>query len=225
MELVNRCAEIRHKFNLLKNLKAIEDKKLQSAKDERDSVVLDIETLEGTQNLLATLTRILVDREIKPIQDFVTFGLKKVFSDLDLEFKIEKKETASGTNYEFVLRNGDIEDTIDDSFGGSVEEIASLMLRLIMLQRLRKAPFLAMDEFFTGVDSRHRLNLINLLQILCTKAGFDIFLITHQEDFINGANKVLQAFSTEDGLKIKEVKMHEDSKRDHSEAQKVPQTA
>lgn len=200
-----RLSNLKAQMTLIKNMKLMEEKKLGIIQEQIQTLGDKFSDLSKTQDLLQNLTRTLIDRELKPIQDFVTFGLKKVFPDKDLEFKIDKSEASTGTRYDFVLRDGDVEDSLDDSFGGSVEEVCSLMLRLVVLRRLGKMPFLAMDEFFTGIDSRHRTNLINLLQTLCEKSGFDILLITHVTDFIHGAHKVLQAYPTLDGLKIKEV--------------------
>jgi hypothetical protein len=221
MDIYTRYSSLRNKLELLDNLKRVEEKKLSDTLSEKDKLLEDIDILEDTQQLLSVLTKLLIDREIKPIQDFVTFGLRKVFVGKDLEFKIEKRETSSGISYDLILRDGLIEDTISDSFGGSVEEVASLMLRLIMLQRLGKVPFLAMDEFFTGVDVKHRSNLIGLLRVLCEKAGFNIFLITHQEDFISGAHTILEAYPTEEGLKIKEVKSDAICQGDYIQEKKV----
>lgn len=206
-DLKHRLSDIKSFISFLENSKKIEDSKLSKIEDNLKFSLSELDTLEKTQELLSNLTKLLIDRELKPIEDFVTFGLKKVFVDRDLSLRIEKSETSTGTKYEFILRDGDIEAPISDNFGGSVEEVISLMLRLMVLQRLGKAKFLALDEFFTGVDSRHRPNLINLLRILCEKAGFDIFLITHQEDFINGAHTVLQAYTTVNGMSIKEISM------------------
>lgn len=189
----------------LKQTEAIQKSKHTQIETELKTAQDRYNLLSQTQGLLRELTNILIEKEIKPLQDFVTYGLRNVFSDRDLEFSIVRKDTGSGTKYEFWLRDGEIEAPIDNNFGGSVLEVCSLMLRLMVIKRLNKALFIALDEFFTGVDSRHRLNLIQLLKALCDKGGFDILLITHQDEYIQGSDKVLKAYRTVDGLKIKEV--------------------
>lgn len=203
--MYSRVASLKNSASVLTQSRAIQqsrhDKLLLELATKQD----DRSTLEQTQALLRELTNILIEKEIKPIQEFVTYGIQNVFSDRDLEFSIVRKDTGTNTKYEFWLRDGLIEAPIDNNFGGSVLEVCSLMLRLMVIKRLKKATVLFMDEFFTGVDSRHRINLIQLLRTLCSKAEFDILLITHQDDFVTGADKVLKAYRTQDGLKIKEV--------------------
>jgi DNA repair exonuclease SbcCD ATPase subunit len=202
--LKDRVQELSRNVNVASQLQRMERRKLAEVQGDLSKAQANTKQLEQVQSLFAQMTQILIDNEIKPIQSFVTNGLNKVFPDRDLAFKINQKEVSSGVQYEFVLQDGDIEANISDNFGGSVLEVSSLMLRLFVIKRLNKAQFIAFDEFFTGIDARHRINLIQCLKNLCSELGFDIFLITHQEDFVNGADLVLQAYRTLDGLKIKE---------------------
>lgn len=204
----DKIAAIKTDIQVLYSTKKAEEGKLKKIRQHKEETSLEKKELETTQELLQNVTKILIDKELKPIEDFVTYGLKQVFVDRDLSLKIERSDTPAGVKYNFILRDGEFEAPVSDNFGGSVEEVVSLMLRLMVIHRLGKAKFLAMDEFFTGVDARHRPNLINLLKVLCENGDFDIFLITHQEDFIAGAHTVLQAYATIDGLRVtpKEVK-------------------
>lgn len=199
-----KVLEIGSFLKTLSATKKAEFKKLEKIEDSLAEKKKEKTVLEETLELLNNMTRLLIDRELRPIEEFVTYGLKQVFIDKDLSLRIDRVETPSGFKYDFIIKDGDIEAPVSDNFGGSVEEVVSLMLRLMVIHRLGKAKFLAMDEFFTGVDARHRPNLINLLKVLCNKAGFDIFLITHQEDFISGADTVLQAYPTLEGLQVRE---------------------
>lgn len=216
----DRVREVLNKVSTLKNMHRMEEKKLQTLINERTELESTVRVLEGVQDLFKRLTQTLIDQEIKPLQDFVTFGLKKVFFDRDLEFTVFRKETAKGQDYSFLLKDGDIEAPLKDSFGGSILEVISLMLRICVIKRLEKRCFICFDEFFTGISSKYRGNLSSLLSVICEKSEFDIFMITHEEGFTEVADNVLYAHRTKNGFKIKE-REREKQTRSGSEAPQV----
>lgn len=203
MITADQVTNLRQRVNTLVGLRKIEQKKLAQARVEYEEALKQSHDLEQTQSLLKALLQYALDRDIRPIEDFVNYGISKVFTDRDLYFSIRHKEVASGIEYQFWLKEGTRDEVIADNVGGSVIQLISFLLRVLTILRLDLVPFIVLDEFFTGVDADYRGNLIMLLQELCHQFNFDILLITHITDFSANSDMILRAYSSKRGFKVR----------------------
>ena len=199
---MNSVASYRLELNSLKALHKQQQHTFAKLSNEVDVLVKEVEELYQTQDLLKELLNKLVEKNIAPFQDFITYALRTVFPGRDMTFLIQRKETASGTAYNFLLKEGEVEAPVVGNFGYSVTQIVSFMLRLVVIKKLNKAPVLFLDEFFTGISSVRKPYLFELLKTLVKDSGFKILLITHIDEFLSEADLVLKAVATEKGLKI-----------------------
>lgn len=209
---------IRSKFENLKAIYESEKKKNREIATELAALQEKYNTLNKSQALIRQVIQTLVDKELKPVSEFVTYSLRKVFYDLDLTFSIQRKDTPKGFTYDFYLKNGLFEAEMDDNFGGSVFELIAFVLRLITIRKKKRQHVIVLDEYFKGIGVKYRANLIELLGVLCSTCDFDILLITHDMAFSEGADNVLQAYLTQEGLKVREIAK---SKRDTPKAEEV----
>ena len=200
----SRLASLTFEFNSLKVLREQKKESLLKLQSEKATLDSSIALHEKTQDLLRNLLQRCLSQEVKPIEDFCTYGLRQVFFDKDLGFKIVHKETSSDVKFEFRVLDGGRDLPIVDSVGGSVLEVASFMLRIMLIMRLDKARFIFMDEFFTGMGEEYIPSLMELLRLLAHKFNFTIVLITHDKDYISGADKVFQVYTGNGSLQIKE---------------------
>lgn len=201
-DLVELGQELKSLRRLLDN----KEKTLAKLKQEQASLQKDYALLEKTQDLLRNLLQRCLTQEIKPIEEFCTYGLKQVFFDRDLAFKVVHKESASDVNFEFKILDGlDLELPVEDSVGGSVLEVTSFMLRVLLIMRLNKERFIFMDEFFTGMGSDYRPALMQLMKLLAHRFNFVLVLVTHETDFQSGADKIINVFTANNSLHVKEI--------------------
>jgi|SRR5579863_5286337 len=182
--------------------KAVLEKEISQLKS--DNVIL-VQTTEVLKKLLDDL---LIEN-VKEIEDLVTRGLKAVFRDQDLAFKAIPGEWGGKLAIEFQTEERHVTgDT--EAFGGSVAAIESFLLRLLVMRKLGLAPYLFLDESFAPVGTKYVENTARLCKLLAQQFGINIFLITHQDQFLEHADIGYRGMSEEKNerkvLKLKQIR-------------------
>ena len=163
----------------------------------------EISLLEKVSSLFKYLLDVLLDKKKQEIQNLVTYGLKTVFTDLDLKFHIdiEPKNNAVATKFR-TEQVGVADGDVLESFGGGIANIQSFLLRIITLYQTKLSPYLFLDEAFSHLSDEYVENCSLLLNNLCKKLGLTLFVITHKELMLNNADKVYRAFSKDNKLSV-----------------------
>jgi DNA repair exonuclease SbcCD ATPase subunit len=173
-----------------------------------------IEQLEKDKTLLVKAVG-LIDRCIQvlsanglgTIESVTTAGLRLVFDDPSLGLIIEKKEGVRGISYGLLVRGKDpsgheVIGPPSETFGGGVSNVASFLLRVLLIKRFKLAKFLAVDESFNNVNgAQNKRNVSELLHKLCSDHGFTIFLVTGEELLTSAADHAYEV-SVEDGVPV-----------------------
>lgn len=131
------------------------------------------------------------------IEELVTRGLQTIFNDT-ITFHIVQTTKAKTANVEFILRthmsNGDTLDTsVMDARGGGYAAVVGFLLRLVvMLLRGGKNQenIIVLDETFSHVSAEYLDSLGEFIREIVDKTGIQIFMVTHQEEFREYADKV-----------------------------------
>ena len=127
------------------------------------------------------------------IESVTTAGLRLAFDDPSLGLIVEKKEGVRGISYGLLIRQGDVIGPPSETFGGGVGNVASFLLRVLMIKRFKLAKFLAVDESFNNVNgAKNKQNVSELLHKLCTDHGFTIFLVTGEELLTSAADRAYE---------------------------------
>ena len=181
----------------------------------RDSVLKDLQTVETelseltARNLLllkvAELFRMLLDRmvsdRVRAIEALVTEGLQAIFHDQQLVFESEIGVKYNKTSVEFFFKQGTGDTAIVgaplDAFGGGPSSVASLLLRIMALLRLGKAPLLVLDETLAAVSEEYVEATGRFLSQLAQTVGVDVLLVTHKSAFLDQARRSYQGSEKE----------------------------
>jgi len=184
--------------------------RLQTVRDqllvEHTGKVKEIEML-GEKVLQLTkvgeLLRVLIDQlvldQVRSIEAIVSEGFRSIFHDQDLAF-----ESDVGTKYnrlaiDFFIRQGTDDNQVRgaplESFGGGPSSIASLILRLLTLMRLKKRPLLLLDETLAAVSEEYLDNVGRFLHRLAITTGIDVLLVTHKPTLADHAHLAYQGVS------------------------------
>ncbi len=170
----------------------------KTATDEVESLSLDLERLTKTGELLRALMDKLVMDQVTAIESVVTDGLKTIFFDQDLSFKAEVGQSRGKIAIDLLIRRmrGDIEIVGPplESTGGGISSIASLILRLLSLMRLKKYPLLLLDETLSSVSADYVELTGQFLSKLCQTTGIPTLLVTHNPAFLEHANVAYQGY-------------------------------
>ena len=152
----------------------------------------------GAEKMMLVKAVALIDKTIEVIsanginriESTVTNGLRLVFADSDLAFKVIKKEGTRGNSYSLEVAQGEVHGPILDTFGGSVANVVSFLLRVILIKRFHLAKFLVADESFNNVSSLHLPMVSQLLRTLASDGGYTIMAVTHQPILAASADRV-----------------------------------
>jgi translation initiation factor RLI1 len=159
------------------------------AKDMIDiELAMDVITLVGKQTQ---------DNLSFRIENLVTAALEYVFPDpyqFKVEFDVKRNQTECNLWFE---REGMQIDPIKDS-GGSVLDLGAIAMRLSMwsLQPERSSPVLVLDEPSKHVSKDYRERASLFLKEMCNRLGVQIIVVSHDEELIDGTDKVIKIQKT-----------------------------
>jgi len=158
---------------------------------------------EGTLlDLVISLFRTLLDQEIteavKSVEQLLTEGLQTVFTDKDLSVQAEVEVQRGKVSVNLVTiekgPDGNIEGEgqCDEAFGGAVQTVQSVLMRIIVIYLRGLRPFLLLDESLPAFDPGYVVNMGDFLSALCKRLEMDVLLVTHNPSLVEAANKAYQ---------------------------------
>jgi len=173
-----------------------------SAASRLNNTLKDINRLETEITLLdrvQTLFQQFIDQEVnigvQAVTQLMTEGLQAVFNDQNLQVKAEVQiergkvavnlittQTPAGSTQE-------IEGDSNESFGGSVSTVQSVLLRVIIVFRRGLLPVFFLDEALGAFDPNYLINMGTFLNLLCKRLGMDMLDVTQNTPLLETANK------------------------------------
>lgn len=154
--------------------------------------------LDQVVRLFRHMLQLYVYSYAESFGDVITEGLQSVFADQDLTFRIDVIEKRGKIHVQFVTTHNGIEGDVLQSFGGGVSAIQSLLLRVMVLLRAGLAPYLFLDESLAALSKEYVPSAGEFLRALCHELGVNILLVTHQQDFLDYADRAYRAVWSED---------------------------
>jgi len=195
--------------------------KLSRAQGRRDTLLQrlqevrqDIMQLKEEESLLdhvETLFRTLIDAEIseavKAAEDLQTEALRSVFVDQDLSVRADVSTERGKVSVSLVTiqkdKDGNVtEGGCNDTFGGSVTTVESVLLRFLVLLRRNLRPLLVLDESLPAFDPNYATNMGQFLMAVCERMGVDILMVTHNPMFYESAHRTYRIRRHQDGVKF-----------------------
>lgn len=156
-----------------------------------------LENDEVARDLVIQFFRTLIDQEITEavtvVESLLTEGLQAVFTDQNLSVKaeIEIQRGKVAVNLQTVQSEGGrvVSGAVLDSFGGSVQTVQSVLMRVISIYLRGLRPFLILDESLPAFDQEYVVNMGKFLAVLSKRLGMDILLVTHNQALVEAADK------------------------------------
>jgi len=167
---------------------------LSSVRSELESLSETSVNLSKVEELLKALMDSLVVKQVQSIESVITEGLQTIFHDQDLYFEAEVGPKYNKISIDFFIRQGGSDSSLAirgkplDSFGGGPSSVASLLLRVITLTKLKKAPLLLLDETLLAVSDEYIESTARFLKVLSSRMGIPILLITHKSAYLDHAD-------------------------------------
>ena len=174
-------------------------------------VISRLEAEESLLNLVLVFLQKLIDQEvtvgIKAVEALQTEGLQTIFADQDLRVKasvdIQRGKVAVDLITVQHLPDGsEIEGDPNDSFGGAVTTIQSILLRVIIQMRRGLRPLLLLDETLPAINHEYLANTGKFLATLCQRLGVDILLVTHNPALVEAADHAYRLVRKNGAVKV-----------------------
>jgi len=158
-------------------------------------------------NLLFEKASVIARKKIKDeVELLVTHGLRSVFEDPDIEFKVEFISRRNQIEADFYLEWVDagrrIKGNITDTYGGGIVDIISIILRLVVLELANVPGPLFLDEPAKMLSAQYVSNFGKFLIELSKTFKRQIILITHNELLSAYANKTFDVRLNEKGESV-----------------------
>jgi hypothetical protein len=182
--------------------------------EENDRRIADLEREEELLELVANLIRRLVDAEVtdgvRAVEKLQTEGLQEIFYDQELSVRAEVEESRGKVAVTLLTQRRQkdgsfVEGVADQSFGGSVLTMQSILMRVTVIFRRELRPLLLLDETLGAVARRYVDRAARFLSTLCKRLDLDVLLITHDEALISAAHRAYDVTYVKDRARFRQI--------------------
>ena len=133
---------------------------------------------------------IIYERSILELKDVLNSALSYIFKDKGLEVDVVLSDKR-GKSLSFVIKNNGKLVSLKKGMGMGVKCVISCILHIYYLQ-CKDSKILMLDEAYSNISKEYISNFFDFISKLCDKLNFTVILITHDERFIEYANKVYE---------------------------------
>ena len=181
---------------------------------ENEERIAGLKNEEELLDLVANLIRRLIDAEVtdgvRAVEKLQTEGLQEIFHDQDLAVRAEVEESRGKVAVTLLTQRTQkdgavVEGVADQSFGGSVLTMQSILMRITVIFRRGLRPLLLLDETLGAVANRYVDRAARFLSTLCKRLGLDVLLITHDEALVGAAHRAYYVTYTKDRARFREI--------------------
>lgn len=163
-----------------------------------------MEKLGKVSELFRFLLDMLVEKEVKVVENVVTEALQAIFYDRHLSFEAEMSTRYNRPSVDFFLRQGAKDNPRSHrgdplgAFGGGPSSVASLVLRVLTILRKKLFPVLVLDESLMPVSESYVDNTSKFLLNLASEMAFDILLVTHKTGYLEHTKRAYTCSSAKE---------------------------
>lgn len=181
---------------------------------ENKTRVKDLENEEELLNLVSSLIRQLIDSEVtdsvKAVEKLQSEGLQEIFHDQNLSVRAEVEESRGKVAVSFFTTEARADGTIvegqsEESFGGSVTTMQSILMRITVIFRRDMRPLLLLDETLVAVADKYVDRAARFLSTLSRRLGLDVLLISHDDALVGAAHRAYHVDKINDRAVFQEM--------------------
>ncbi len=145
----------------------------------------------------------LLRSNVDSISDLVTTALRHIIFDQELTFRIIQEPKYNRLAMRFSIEENGVEADPMSSFGGGAAVVASFVLRVAIMARLKMSNLLLLDESMFALANRYVPSAADFMKQLAEETGINIFMVTHNDEFMSNAHQSYEGYSETglDGIK------------------------
>lgn len=129
-------------------------------------------------------------KNVDSISQLVTTGLRHIIHDHDLIFRIRQEMKNNRLSMRFTVesQNDGVEANPMTNFGGGAVLVASLILRLAIMARMKMGNLLLLDESMFALADHYVPAAGSFMRQLSEEMGVNILMVTHNNHFLEHAH-------------------------------------
>ena len=166
------------------------------------------EDLEEANNMILAcklLLEKLVNSNKASLENFLTFALKKIFTDRNYSIKLNLKEDSKRPGLDLVLVENDIEQNLSDSVGGGILSTLGLLLQIYYIEAFKLSRVMFIDEGLKEISKADPSNLskdylsgiLDFLKWLSEEKNYIFVVVTHDQDVVSKSDIVYRVSNGE----------------------------
>lgn len=194
-------SQIEQHYSTAKDIKAQYDEKTKQLENEKDSLNVQNFAIDTLKEIMDKLSQ----EHVEKVVSLLTYALSVVFHDKNYSVEIVTSDKRNVKTADLILveRTEDkvLRSEFNDSIGGGILAVVGLVLQIYYCNVLGQAPVLFMDEALSQVSSEYVVTLMMFIKELAEKKDLIIVLISHDERYMNYADRT---YMVDDG-EVKEV--------------------
>ena len=133
---------------------------------------------------------LIYEKSIQELKDVLNSALSYIFKDKSLEVDIQLSDKR-GKSLTFIITNNGRKVSLKRGMGMGVKCVISCILHIYYLQ-CKDSKILMLDEAYSNISKNYISDFFDFLSKLCEKLQFTLILITHDERFIEYADRVYE---------------------------------
>lgn len=197
--LLDQVSELDKEVAVLERLRADREAEVKKLEAEVEKLTEEVDLLDKVEQVLQTVSSKVLGQSTATIDKLVSAGLKIVFDDQQLAFQTTVDKFRGKTSIKFELYENGQTAPLMESYGGGVLVLVGVLLRVVTIIVLGQRRILLLDESLAHLSDQYHANASALLKKLCKELGFTIIMVTHQEGFVQHADRHYVAKKTSAG--------------------------
>ena len=198
LEAIGRAARLVQRAARVRTLRDHLEGERQKLDADVMALGVEVDKLLKVEELFRSLIDHLVVHQVRALEAVVTDGLQTIFYDQNLHFESDIEAKYGKVSIDFKLRQGNVDDLFVirgsplESFGGGPSSVVSLILRVLTLLKLKRLPFLVLDETLLAVSDEYCAATGKFLQVLAKTMNLHFLLVTHKPAYLEHSHAAYQ---------------------------------
>lgn len=157
---------------------------------ELDSIESLLNDTNVSFNYLYNLVNVESNKFITRLSDMLNYGIKTIFYDCDYTIEIRVKDNKASIYlvYEDIDNDTKVEAEIHNC-GGGIRTVIGFLIQVYFLFYTRSERIIFVDEGFSQISSQYIERFFSLIKELAKSNNLKIVLITHDDRFVDYADK------------------------------------
>jgi DNA repair exonuclease SbcCD ATPase subunit len=171
--------------------------------DKRDTIESEIEKLQDKKKhitkaneVIKQLIETVFNQKIEEYKQLINRGLQSIFEDRYYEFDVDVDDYGSSKKAKLLYRENKDGDWTEwrniDNGSGAVRTVTDMVTRIYLIKILGKRKLLFLDESLNAVAGQYRNNVVEFLNELAESMGFDILIVSHNDDIVEKIDNVYE---------------------------------